>query len=137
MAEGLFKRRLADRLGCPVENLAGCGFAVSSAGLMATGGDAATYESAEVLKEFGVDLSSHRSRYAGAELIAKADDIIVMTHSHLTMVLRFPVIGGAVRLLCGAEGDLDDPIGRGPDVYRACAKTIDNHVERLINELGL
>jgi protein-tyrosine phosphatase len=137
MAEGLFKRRLADRLGCGIDELAARGFAVSSAGLMATGGDAATPESAEVLTGFGIDLSSHRSQYASAELIAKADDLIVMTRGHLSMVLRYPVMGGAVRLLCGPDGDLDDPIGRGPDVYRACAKTIAEHVDRLITELGL
>jgi L-threonylcarbamoyladenylate synthase len=137
MAEGLFKQRLADRLGCAVNELPTRGFDVSSAGLMATGGDAAAHESAETLREYGVELSDHRSRAASVELIAKADDVIVMTHSHLAMVLRYPVIGGAVRLLCGSEGDLDDPIGRGPDVYRACAKTIDHHVERLITELGL
>jgi L-threonylcarbamoyladenylate synthase len=137
MAEGLFRRRLADRLGCPVDELPARGFAVSSAGIMASTGDAAAAESVEVLREYGVDLSGHRSRHAGAELIAGADDVIVMTRSHLSMVLRYPVLGGAVRLLCGADGDLDDPIGRGPDVYQACARTISQHVDRLITELGV
>jgi protein-tyrosine phosphatase len=165
MAEGLFKRRLADRLGCEVDELPDRGFAVTSAGLMAGSGDAATPESAavlrefgvdlsaglmagsgdaatpesaEVLREFGVDLSAHRSRPAGADLIARADDVIVMTRSHLAMVAsRYPVLGGALRLLCGPDGDLDDPIGGGPDVYKGCATTIRQHVDRLITELGL
>lgn len=138
MAEGLFKRRLADRLGCEVDELPDRGFAVTSAGLMAGSGDAATPESAAVLREFGVDLSAHRSRPAGADLIARADDVIVMTRSHLAMVAsRYPVLGGALRLLCGPDGDLDDPIGGGPDVYKSCATTIRQHVDRLITELGL
>lgn len=138
MAEGLFKHRLAERLGCPVDDLTARGFAVSSAGLAAAPGDAATRESAEAVREYGVDLSAHRSRYAGADLIARADDVIVMTHGHLlTVASKYPVLGGGLRLLCGADGDLDDPIRGGPDVYRACAETIRQHVDRLITELGL
>jgi protein-tyrosine phosphatase len=138
MAEGLFKRRLADRLGCDVAELPDRGFVVTSAGLMAGSGDAAASESAAVLREFGVDLSDHRSRPAAADLIARADDVVVMTRSHLTMVAnRYPVLGGGLRLLCGPDGDLDDPIGGGPDVYKACATTIRHHVDRLITELGL
>ena len=138
MAEGLFKRRLADRLGCPVDELPDRGFLVTSAGLMAGSGDAATAESAAVLREFGVDLSAHRSRPAAADLIARADDVVVMTRGHLaTVATRYPVLGGALRMLCGPDGDLDDPIGGGPDVYKACATTIRQHVDRLITEMGL
>jgi protein-tyrosine-phosphatase len=138
MAEALFKRRLADRLGCPVDGLPDRGFDVSSTGIAAGPGDAATRESAEALREYGVDLSAHRSRYAGPDVIARADDVIVMTRSHLaTVATRYPVVGGALRLLCGTDGDLDDPIGGGADVYRACATTIRQHVDRLLTELGL
>jgi len=138
MAEGLFKRRLADRLGCPVDELPDRGFLVTSAGLMAGSGDAATAESAAVLREVGVDLSAHRSRPAAADLIARADDVVVMTRGHLaTVANRYPVLGGALRMLCGPDGDLDDPIGGGPDVYKACATTIRQHVDRLITEMGL
>ena len=85
-----------------------------------------------------MDLSAHRSRPASADLIARADDVIAMTRMHLTtLVGRYPVLGGALRLLCGPAGDLDDPIGGGPEVYRACATTIRDHVDRLITEMGL
>ena len=95
-------------------------------------------EAADVLRDYGVDLSAHRSRLASADVIARADDVIVMTRSHLmTLVGKFPVLSGALRLLCGTDGDLDDPIGGGPDVYRACAGTIRLHVDRLITEMGL
>ncbi|HKB01964.1 MAG TPA: hypothetical protein VKD90_07070 [Gemmataceae bacterium] len=138
MAEGLFKRRLAERLGCQVEELPARGFVVSSAGLSACANDPATPESAEVLREMGLDLSAHRSRPCSADLIARADDVIAMTRSHLlTLVGRYPVLPGAMRLLCGPDGDLDDPIGGGPDVYRKCAQTVNQHVERLLTEMGL
>jgi protein-tyrosine phosphatase len=138
MAEALFKHRLAERLGCRVDELPDRGYAVSSAGIAALPDDPATRESAEVLRDLGVDLSGHRSRPASADLIARADDVIAMTRGHLTtLVGRYPVLGGALRLLCGPAGDLDDPIGGGPDVYRACATTVREHVDRLITEMGL
>ena len=138
MAEALFKRRLAERLGCSLEELLGRGFDVSSAGIAAGAGDAATRESVEAVREHGIDLSSHRSRYAGPDVIARADDLIVMTRAHLlTVAGKYPILGGALRLLCGADGDLDDPIGAGPHVYQECASTIRRHVDRLITELGL
>src|SRR5687768_145656 len=68
MAEGLFKHRLAERLGCPVDELPDRGFVVSSAGIAAGPGDAATRESVEAVRGFGVDLSDHRSRYAGPDV---------------------------------------------------------------------
>jgi protein-tyrosine phosphatase len=138
MAEGLFKRRLAERIGCAVDELPARGFVVSSAGIAALVGDPATAESADVLRDLGVDLSGHRSRPASADLIARADDVIAMTRSHLfTLASKYPVVGGSLRLLCGSDGDLDDPIGGGPDVYRSCAATIRRHVDRLITEMGL
>jgi L-threonylcarbamoyladenylate synthase len=138
MAEGLFKHRLAERLACSVDELPTRGFLVSSAGLAAGTGDAATADTAAALGDYGVDLSAHRSRPAGADLIARADEVIVMTRSHLVTVAgKYPILGGALRLLCGPDGDLDDPIGGGPEIYKTCAATILHHVDRLITELGL
>jgi protein-tyrosine phosphatase len=138
MAEGMFKRRLAERLGCGIDELLTRGYVVSSAGVSALPNDPAAEDSIEVLSEVGIDLSGHRSRLASADLIARADDVIAMTRSHLlTIVSRYPVLSGSLRLLCGPDGDLDDPIGGGPDVYRRCAATIHQHVDRLIIEMGL
>jgi L-threonylcarbamoyladenylate synthase len=138
MAEGMFKHRLAQCLQCKVDELPARGFVVSSAGVSALPNDPAAQDSIDVLSEFGIDLSGHRSRLASADLVARADDVIAMTRSHLlTIVNRYPVISGSLRLLCGPDGDLDDPIGGGSEVYRKCAATIHQHVERLIIEMGL
>ncbi|HJZ94346.1 MAG TPA: hypothetical protein VKE40_26010 [Gemmataceae bacterium] len=138
MAEGVFKSRLAERIGCGVDDLPARGYVLTSAGISAVTGDPATPESAAAVRDFSVDLSSHRSRPATAELIARADDVIAMTRAHLlTLVGRYPVVGGSLRLFCGADGDLDDPIGGGPEVYRACAAAVRHHVDRLITEMGL
>jgi L-threonylcarbamoyladenylate synthase len=138
MAEGLFKHRLAGRLGCTIEELPDKGYVISSAGVSPLANDPAAADSIEALREFGVDITGHRSRVATADMLARADDVIVMTRGHLlTIVSKYPVLSGAIRLLCGPDGDLDDPIGGGPDVYRKCAATIDQHVDRLIIEMGL
>jgi len=138
MAEALFKHELAARLNCRVDELPTKGFRVQSAGTSAGPGEPPSPEAVAVLLEWSVDHSAHRSQPAGSELIAAADDIVGMTRSHLLTVLsRYPVVRGALRLLGGADGDLDDPIGGGPEVYRACATTIRRHVNRLITELGL
>jgi protein-tyrosine phosphatase len=138
MAEGFFKRRLAERLDCAVDELPARGYVIGSAGISAMMNDPATADSIDTLQGFGVDLTGHRSRPATADLFARADDVIVMTRSHLLAIVnKYPVLSGSLRLLCGPDGDLDDPIGGGPDVYRKCAATIHHHVDRLIIELGL
>lgn len=138
MTEALFKHRLAERLGCPVGELIDRGYSISSAGVSAMANEPATQDAVEALADMGVDLISHRSRHASADVIGRADDIIVMTRSHmLTLVSKYPVISGSLRLLAGPDGDLDDPIGGGPDVYRTCAAAIQRHVDRLILEMGL
>ncbi len=136
MAESLFKTRLAERLGCRIEDLPVHGYRVLSAGVAAYPGDAPSPEAVDVLREFGAELAEHRSQPLSMEMALHADCLIGMTRSHLLAVLaRFPAVGGSLRLLCGNEGDLDDPIGCGIDVYATCARTILRHVDRLIMEL--
>ncbi len=136
MAETLCKIRLAAMLGCNVDDLSQLGFVVSSAGVSAYAGDGPTPEAVDVLRELGADLSDHRSQLLAVASAAKADHLIAMTRSHLLAVLtRYPLVGGSMRLLCGLEGDLDDPIGGGREVYESCARTIVRHLDRLIEEL--
>lgn len=135
LAEGLAKKLLADRLGCPQEELPARGVWVLSAGVAAYGGGPAAAEAADVAAEFGADLRSHRSRPVNPQLLAAADDVVAMTRGHLDMLAaRFPGVGPAATLLCGDDPDLDDPIGAGLEVYRECARTILRHLERLLPE---
>jgi protein-tyrosine phosphatase len=105
-----------------------------SAGVAAYGGGMASEESQTVAEEFGANLSSHISRPVNPQLLLAADDVIVMTQSHLRALTgRYAGIGPAPRLLCG-DDDLDDPIGANTEVYRECARTILRHLERFIPE---
>ncbi|MBM3983502.1 MAG: hypothetical protein FJ304_25175, partial [Planctomycetes bacterium] len=134
LAEALAKKALADRLGCTVADLPGRGFWVLSAGVAAYGGGPASEESVAVAAEFGADLGAHASRPLNPQLLLAADDVIAMTHAHLhALAARFPDLGPAPRLLCG-DADLDDPIGAGAEVYRACARTIARHLDGFLSE---
>src|SRR5205085_412340 len=68
LAEALCKRRLADRLGCPPEELSARGVHVLSAGLAAMLGGSAAPEAVTVARSFGADLANHRSRPLTADL---------------------------------------------------------------------
>jgi protein-tyrosine phosphatase len=136
MAEALCKAMLAQRLGCSIDELPARGYWVASAGLAAFPGDLPSPEAVDILREMGADLSMHRSRPLDVDLVAHADHLIAMTRNHLaTVIARYPAIGGALRLLCGIEGDLDDPIGGDFDVYAGCARTIRRHLDRIIVEM--
>jgi protein-tyrosine phosphatase len=146
LAEALAKRTLADRFGCPPDELPARGFWILSAGVAAYGGGPASPESVAVAAEYGADLSGHSSRPVNPQLLLAADDVIAMTQSHLdALAVRYPGVwngsppgtGSAPRLLCGAD-DLDDPIGSDEGVYRECARTILRHLDRFLPEwMGL
>src|SRR5579862_9107943 len=67
MAEALFKKRLADRLGCTVDELSARGFSVLSAGVAAMIGAEAAEEAIQVVRTYGADLTQHRSRPLSVE----------------------------------------------------------------------
>jgi protein-tyrosine phosphatase len=83
LAEALFKKKLADRLGCPVDDLPRRGFLVISAGLAAMMGGAAAEEAVETARDYGADLGGHVSRPLTPELAAQADYLVAMTRGHL------------------------------------------------------
>lgn len=136
LAESLCKKRVADRLGCAVDELPARGFVIMSAGLAAVRGEPAAAEAAAVAAELGADLTRHASRPATPDLLTQADDVIGMTASHVHGLAGFvgPDAPARVRLLCG-DGDLADPIGGDRGVYQACAGMIWQHLQGLVDEL--
>jgi protein-tyrosine phosphatase len=125
LAEALFKKKLADRLGCPVDELPRRGFLVISAGLAAMMGGAAAEEAVEAARPYGADLSGHVSRPLTPDLAAQADYLVAMTRGHLQALAGSLAGAGArVRLLSPAGEDVSDPIGGEQHVYRQCAEQI-------------
>lgn len=125
MAEAICRTILAERLGCPVEALAGMGYEVLSAGVSAGRNQPASPESIEALGEHGHLLESHESRMVCEELLRSADLIYTMTHSHRDVLLmEFPEMESRVELLDPDDYDVPDPYGQSLSVYRMTADAI-------------
>ena len=83
MAEAFLRHQL-ERRGVPAH--------VHSAGLMYDG-EPATDHGVAVLRELGLDISSHRSRIMGDELLTRADLVLGMARLHIReAVVRVPSI---------------------------------------------
>jgi protein-tyrosine phosphatase len=135
LAEVLCKKRLADRLGCAVEELPAQGYQVMSAGLAAAAGGPAAAEAEQVARGYGADLSAHRSQPLTPELAAQADYLVAMTRSHIRSVTDyFSQLGAAPRLLDPA-GDIADPLGYDQPVYDECGQQIWQRLEAVVVEL--
>ena len=137
LAEGLFKRMLADRLDSSVDELPDRGFTIRSAGLAAFGGYPAPPEAAEVARKRGADLSAHRSRMISEDMVRQSDFILAMTRSHLDLLDDLFGVDREVkpRLLCPEGSEIADPMGCEQSVYAACMAEIERALERLLPEV--
>lgn len=134
MAEGIFKKYLAENLGCAVDELGEMGYKVSSAGLLDMQGSAASSESVVACAAKGVDIGSHRSRPLSAELIAESDFIFAMEQMHRARVVALWA-DSADKCFLLAERNISDPIGQPQAVYSECADIIEEAVKKRIGEL--
>jgi protein-tyrosine phosphatase len=136
MAEAMFRGRLAERLGVPIEKLEEKGYVVMSAGIAAMMGSRASHEAVEVLADKNLDLRRHESQPLTDSLVRSADLILAMTRSHRHAILaEWPEAAGRVKLLCRSGGDVADPIGGPPEAYRRCAEQISAELDRWLDEL--
>jgi len=95
----------------------------ASAGVLGVSGMPPSREAVAVLRDAGIDASTHRSRPLTRELVDAATLVVVMTRTHREQVLAmFPGIGDKIYLLttfdpAARDGDVDDPIGLPAAVY--------------------
>jgi protein-tyrosine-phosphatase len=128
MAEGLLKHMLGPDYG----------WEISSAGICAANGAPASPNAVEALREQGIKISDHRSRYLTPELIKEADLLVVMTSGHREAILAMaPESAGKVFLLKSfgipqSTLDIYDPFGEALDVYRRVRDEIDAALPDLI-----
>jgi len=120
---------------------------ISSAGLYACPGAPASPEAVEVMRGYGVDLSTHLARELDQEELAAADLILTMTHAQKNQLLKVdPSLKDRVFVLReflrerngagGPEDDLPDPFGQPVEVYRRCAAALDKDLRTLIQLLA-
>jgi protein-tyrosine phosphatase len=138
MAEALFRRLVAERLGCRPEEIERHGVVIASAGISAWAGTRASTGAIDVMAEMGGDLGGHESQPLTEDLVRQADVILTMTAAHRAAILaQFPEAGGRVTMLSPDRQDVLDPIGGSLDVYRRCARQIHGHLAARLDTLGI
>jgi len=136
MAEGFFRKYLAEKLQCEVDHLEQMGYKVASAGLLNMAGSSASSESVAVCSARGVDIASHRSRPLSLGLIEESDRIFAMDRMHRARVVALsPEAANKCVLL--AKDDITDPIGQEQAFYKRCADLIEDAVKKRIGEFVL
>ncbi|MGC3971667.1 MAG: Sua5/YciO/YrdC/YwlC family protein [Pirellulales bacterium] len=136
MAEVLFRKCLAERIGCNLDELEDRGYLVMSAGIAAMMGSRAAAEAHAVVSEQGLDLRTHESQPLTDALVRNADLLITMTRSHRhAIVAEWPEAAPRVKLLCHNGGDVPDPIGGPIEAYRRCAAQIGGELKPWVDEL--
>jgi len=136
MAVGLARRRLAERLGCRPEELAGRGIEIGSVGTAAAAGSGPSENAVRAARRLGVDLRAHRTRPMTVDTLRAADYIWVMTRQHRQAVTRTaPEVAPRVSLLDPAGGDIEDPIGGDLDRYCLCARRLDEALAERLQEV--
>lgn len=131
MAEGIFNHIAKEK---------GISHVAESAGTMTYDGLPATDEAIKVLKDrYGIDISNHKSRSIKKEHIKDADLVLTMTASQREFILkRHPEFADKVFTLnefADKSGDIEDPFGRGLDVYKKTAEEIYASIMRIIEKL--
>ncbi len=114
---------------------------VSSAGIGAWDGAAASEGSYLVLLEQGLDLSNHRARLLTRELVDQADVILTMARSHLGRVRE---MGGGARahLLgeyagrLGDDSEVRDPYGAELEQYRETQRELAAMIPSVLSRLS-
>ena len=132
MAEGIF-RKAAE----------GTGYEVSSAGVAAMPGSAASRETLDVLEDQSISLNGFHSRMVDGEMLEAVEAVFCMTEGHLEMLeMMYPEEEKKFHLACdfcevdGKVGrDVPDPIGMGRPAYDSTAKVLEEAVVGIIGYL--
>jgi len=135
MAEGIFKKYLAEKIGCKVDEIEKFGYKVGSAGMIETSGFAATKAALAACSAKGVDIRSHRSRKLTRKLVVESDMIFAMCRAHREYVISLDSKAAGKCVLMAGGLDVPDPIGQPQQVYNACADLIERSVKERISEL--
>jgi protein-tyrosine-phosphatase len=132
MAEAIFKAK--------VEEEGTSNWRIESAGTWALADRPAADFSQQVMAERGLDISNHRSRAISKEILDEFDLVLTMERGHKeALKAEFPECADRVYMLTeliGDQQDIDDPIGRSKEDYRATADEIDRLLTEGFDELG-
>jgi len=132
MAAAIANAEIALRLG------GDAGVLAESAGLAANDGAPMTSESEDALHALDIlPATPHAARPLTRELVEKADVVYTMTRAQRDAIAgRFPDAAGKTHCLDGGA-DIDDPIGKPAETYRAVARKLRELVRMRCDEIGV
>ncbi len=137
MAEGIFRKYLAEKLGCSIDELGDMGYKVSSAGISSSFGIPASPEAVRACAAEGIDIAGHRNQGLSRELVDDSDFIFAMEPVHVQRIIDLvPEAQNKCSLLAEPKG-IPDPIGFPQEYYDGCAKVIAAAVRKRIDELEI
>ncbi len=123
MAEALFRLRLGQ------QRSDWAAWRVESAGTWASAGHHVPPEVIYTLRNYGLDLSQHRSRPVSARLLAGFHLILTMEEGHKEAIsIEFPAARSRVYLLtemAGKQLPIEDPMGSEIQEFERTAQEID------------
>ena len=137
MGEGLFRRHLAEKIGCGIDELQSLGYKVLSAGTMDMAGMPASAEAIQACGQKGVDLEDHMSRRLTRPLVEASDLIFCMALSHCERVIFLSPEAESRCSLLADDHEIPDPIGRSQEYFNNCANLIEAAVKARVRELVL
>ena len=135
MAEGMFRKYLAEKLGCEVDQLDKMGYKMSSAGVIDTAGCPASTEAIAACGAKGIDIRGHKSRMLSERLIEESDFVFGMCRLHCERVIALGGEAGNMCVLLAGTEEIPDHIGQPQQVYNSCAEMIEKAVKKRIGEL--
>jgi len=135
MAEGMFRKYLAEKLQCNLDQLEKIGYKVSSAGVMDMAGFPATSQAIAACAAKGIDIKAHKSSILSQELVQESDLIFAMSQMHRERVIALSSQAAGKCLLLAQDKDIPDPIGQPQQVYNECADMIEKALKNRIGEL--
>jgi protein-tyrosine phosphatase len=137
MAEGIFRKYLAEKLQCNVDDLDKMGYKIISAGIIGSVGFPASPEAVVACAAMGVDIKVHRSKALHRELIEESDMIFAMERIHRDRVIALDSKASEKCWLLAGNTGVPDPIGHPQEFYNNCAKLIERFVQKKIGELDI
>ena len=135
MAEGIFRKYLAEKLQCKVDQLNKIGYKVCSAGVMDVTGFPASAEAIAACAAKGIDLTAHRNQGLSKELIEESDFIFAMERMHQQKVIALSHEAANKCFLLAGDTGIPDPIGHSQEFFNSCADMIEAAVKKKISEL--
>jgi L-threonylcarbamoyladenylate synthase len=135
MAEGIFRKNLAEKLQCEIDQLDKIGYKITSAGMINLAGSPASAEAIAACADKGIDIKAHKSKTLTRELVEESDFIFAMTRTHCEQVADIEFDAAKKCILLGGDKEIPDPIGQNQEFFKDCAGLIEESVRERISEL--